>query len=227
MLMLVTGGAGFIGSHIVDEALRQGVGVRVLDSLRPDVHAADARPELPDGVELIVGDVRDASTVRSVLAGVDVVCHQAAKVGLGVSLADAADYTDSNVTGTAVLLTAMAEVGVSRLVLATAATTSSLLLGLPERLSASIATSNSAWAKPIGWVAAGEEKPRSPERMPRTWPRLVRTVVVLSSLRKSAIAGVIEPTLPNGLTGTQSGLPLMQLVVLLASSASRQRDCSV
>lgn len=118
MLMLVTGGAGFIGSHIVDEALRQGVGVRVLDSLRPDVHAADARPELPDGVELIVGDVRDARTVRGALTGVDVVCHQAAKVGLGVSLADAADYTDSNVTGTAVLLTAMAEVGVSRLVLA-------------------------------------------------------------------------------------------------------------
>lgn len=118
MLVLVTGGAGFIGSHVVDEALRRGHGVRMLDSLRADVHPRDAAPGAPAGVELIRGDVRDPDAVVDALLGVDLVCHQAAKVGLGVSLADAPDYTDSNVTGTAVLLAAMAAGGVRRLVLA-------------------------------------------------------------------------------------------------------------
>ena len=118
MLILVTGGVGFIGSHIVDEALRGGHGVRVLDSLRADVHPGDAAPGTPEGVELIRGDVRDPSAVSDALRGVDLVCHQAAKVGLGVSLADAPDYTDSNLTGTAVLLAAMAAGEVRRLVLA-------------------------------------------------------------------------------------------------------------
>ncbi len=118
MLMLVTGGAGFIGSHVVDEAVRRGDRVRVLDSLRTDVHPFDWVPVLPAEVELIRGDVRDPMAVASALQGVDLVCHQAAKVGLGVSLADAADYTDSNLTGTAVLLAAMAEKGMWRLVLA-------------------------------------------------------------------------------------------------------------
>lgn len=118
MLILVTGGAGFIGSHVVEDAVRRGHRVRALDSLRPDVHPRHAAPALPAGVELIRGDVRDPSVVGTALRGVQLVCHQAAKVGLGVSLADAADYTDSNVTGTAVLLAAMAEQDVPRLVLA-------------------------------------------------------------------------------------------------------------
>lgn len=118
MLLLVTGGAGFIGSHVVDEAVRRGLRVRVLDSLRTDVHPVGFVPDLPAETELVRGDVRDPDTVSDALRGVDLVCHQAAKVGLGVSLADAADYTDSNVTGTAVLLAAMAGQGVGRLVLA-------------------------------------------------------------------------------------------------------------
>jgi len=112
--LLVTGGAGFIGSAIVDAALQQGHEVRVLDSLRADVHGGE--PTIPDGVEFIRGDVRDAATVATALDRVDVVCHQAAKVGLGVDFSDAPDYVSSNELGTAVLLAAMAEAGIRRFV---------------------------------------------------------------------------------------------------------------
>ena len=114
MRLLVTGGAGFIGSAIVDAAQHQGHEVRVLDSLRADVHGGE--PAIPVGVEFIRGDVRDAATVATALDGVDVVCHQAAKVGLGVDFSDAPDYVSSNELGTAVLLAAMAEAGIRRFV---------------------------------------------------------------------------------------------------------------
>ena len=112
--ILVTGGAGFIGSAVV-RAL-QGRDVRVLDSLRADVHGpGSARP---GGVEVHVADVTDPAAVAAALEGVEVVVHQAAKVGLGLGFADAPDYAASNDLGTAVLLAAMAAAGVDRLVLA-------------------------------------------------------------------------------------------------------------
>jgi dTDP-L-rhamnose 4-epimerase len=114
--LLVTGGTGFIGAAVVAAALQSGWQVRVLDSLRPDVHGA--QPAVDPRVELIVGDVRDRGVVDAALRGVDLVSHQAAKVGLGVDYADAPDYVDSNVTGTAVLLAAMTEAGPGRLVVA-------------------------------------------------------------------------------------------------------------
>ena len=114
--LLVTGGAGFIGGAVVTDALARGWEVRVLDSLRPDVHGAP--PTLDPGVELMVGDVRDRDTVDAALTGIDIVNHQAAKVGLGVDFADAPDYVDSNVTGTAVLLAAMTDAGLKHLVVA-------------------------------------------------------------------------------------------------------------
>ncbi len=114
MRVLLTGGAGFIGTHVSARLLARGHHVRVLDSLRPDVHPG-LRPVI-DG--LVVGDVRDAAAVDAVLVGVDAVCHLAAKVGLGVDVQDLPDYTDSNDRGTAVLLAAMARAGVTRLVLA-------------------------------------------------------------------------------------------------------------
>ena len=115
MKLLVTGGAGFIGSAIVEQALERGWQVRVLDSLRPDVHGSGY--DNP-GVEFVAGDVRDRTTVDAALDGVDAVSHQAAKVGLGVDFADAPDYVGSNDLGTAVLLAAMAAAQKSRLVLA-------------------------------------------------------------------------------------------------------------
>ncbi|MET9906205.1 NAD-dependent epimerase/dehydratase family protein [Streptomyces sp. NPDC006476] len=101
MRVLVTGGAGFIGSHVVS-ALR----VHGHETVVYDVRAAPP------------SDVRDPYAVGRALAGVDAVCHQAAMVGLGTGFADAAEYVSRNDLGTAVLLTAMAEAGVRRLVLA-------------------------------------------------------------------------------------------------------------
>lgn len=118
--LLVTGGCGFIGSTVVSDALALGWDVRVLDSLRPDVHAprdSDA-PQRDPHVEVVIGDVRDRSTLDAALRGIDLVSHQAAKVGLGVDFADAPDYVNSNITGTAVLLAAMTYAGLRHLVVA-------------------------------------------------------------------------------------------------------------
>ncbi|MFE7648993.1 NAD-dependent epimerase/dehydratase family protein [Streptomyces phaeoluteigriseus] len=101
MRVLVTGGAGFIGSHVVDALRARGHEPLVFD-VREDPAA----------------DVRDPAAVAGALAGVDAVCHQAAMVGLGNGVADAAEYVSRNDLGTAVLLAAMAGAGVPRLVLA-------------------------------------------------------------------------------------------------------------
>ncbi len=116
MRVLVTGGAGFIGSAVVDALLARGEEVRVLDALLPSVH--QVRPEVDPRVDLHVADVRDPKAVARALDGVDAVSHQAAKVGLGVNLDDLPDYAGSNDLGTAVVLAEMARAGVSRLVLA-------------------------------------------------------------------------------------------------------------
>jgi dTDP-L-rhamnose 4-epimerase len=100
-MFLVTGGAGFIGSHVVDALASAGHAVRVLDR-------APARLDLPDGVEHVEGDVRDAETMATALRGVRAVSHQAAKVGLGVDVGDVADYASDNDLGTAVLLRELA-----------------------------------------------------------------------------------------------------------------------
>jgi dTDP-L-rhamnose 4-epimerase len=118
MTILLTGGAGFIGQHVLRELLRRGHAVRVLDSLRGDVHRDGARWMPPAGVELVVADVRDAAAADAALRGVDAVVHLAAKVGLGVDVQDLPDYASSNDAGTAVLLAAMARSSVRRLTLA-------------------------------------------------------------------------------------------------------------
>ncbi len=164
--VLITGGAGFIGSHLADELLAAGYEVRAIDNLTPQVHApfapgthrsgwrqivressASQRAKLADGplppttsdlspaegvgdaegkrpgylhpeVELVVGDVRDPGAVRRALAGVDAVFHLAAAVGVGQSMYQIAHYTATNSLGTAVLVEALAERPVERLIVA-------------------------------------------------------------------------------------------------------------
>jgi dTDP-L-rhamnose 4-epimerase len=118
--VLITGGAGFIGSHLADELLRCGYRVRALDNLDPQVHgAAQQRPAyLNADVELVVGDVRDPDAVASALDGIDAVYHFAAAVGVGQSMYEIARYTEVNNLGTAVLLEALTKRPVQRLIVA-------------------------------------------------------------------------------------------------------------
>jgi dTDP-L-rhamnose 4-epimerase len=120
MLILITGGAGFIGSHLGDELLRHGYRVRAFDALAPQVHGTEThRPDyLHPDIELIRGDVRDADTVRRALDGADAVFHLAAAVGVGQSMYEVVDYTSTNNVGTAVLLEALIERPVQRLIVA-------------------------------------------------------------------------------------------------------------
>jgi dTDP-L-rhamnose 4-epimerase len=116
--ILVTGGDGFIGSHIVDALIAGGHEVRVLDNLHPAAHAAPPayRNPLADHRR---GDVRDRHAVQAALVGIDHVTHQAAMVGLGTDIGDIADYVSHNDLATAVLLRALAQTGFAgRLVLA-------------------------------------------------------------------------------------------------------------
>ncbi len=118
--VLITGGAGFIGSHVADELLRGGYDVRALDVLVDQVHGdAAERPGYLNGdVELIPGDVRSEEVVRGALEGVDAVVHLAARVGVGQSMYQQAEYAGANTLGTAVLLAALAEHPVRKLVVA-------------------------------------------------------------------------------------------------------------
>jgi len=120
MHVLITGGAGFIGSHLADDLLARGHRVRALDALVPQVHGPDqARPTyLARDVELVVGDVRDRATVERALDGIDVVFHLAARVGVGQSMYEVAEYTAVNNVGTAVVLEALVGKPVRKLVVA-------------------------------------------------------------------------------------------------------------
>ena len=118
--VLITGGAGFIGSHVLDLMLASGYDIRILDNLTQQVHGPDAkRPDyLASGADLIVGDVRDRETVENALQGVDGVIHLAASVGVGQSMYDIVSYVEVNEAGTAVLLEALSKKPVERLVVA-------------------------------------------------------------------------------------------------------------
>src|SRR3954454_20536919 len=105
MKVLITGGAGSIGSHLAARLLAEGHEIRALDNLDPQVHVGGDRPDYLDSdVELQVGDVRDREAVRRALDGVDAVVHFAAAVGVGQSMYEIERYTSINAIGAAVVL---------------------------------------------------------------------------------------------------------------------------
>jgi len=118
--ILITGGAGFIGSHVATQLLSKGYSVRALDSLVPQVHGAERRRPayLDPEVELIVGDIRDADAVTRALDGIDAVIHLVALVGVGQSMYQIAEYTSVNNWGTSILLQALSAHPVECLVVA-------------------------------------------------------------------------------------------------------------
>jgi dTDP-L-rhamnose 4-epimerase len=118
--IVITGGAGFIGSHLADELLAKGYSVRILDNLAPQVHGPERKKPgyLNRDVELIVGDVREPAAVKQALKGADAVFHFAAAVGVGQSMYEMAHYTSTNNLGTAVLLEALSQNPVERLIVA-------------------------------------------------------------------------------------------------------------
>lgn len=118
--VLITGGAGFIGSHLADTLLDRGYHVRILDNLDPQVHgSADGPPEyLNSQAEFQRGDIRDSAAVRAALKGVDAVVHLAAAVGVGQSMYEIEKYTAVNTVGTAVLLESLAANPVGKLITA-------------------------------------------------------------------------------------------------------------
>jgi len=118
--VLITGGAGFVGSHVADELLSHGYRVRAFDNLSAQVHGSESRRPtyLSPDVELISGDVRDPRRIREALAGIDAVIHLAAAVGVGQSMYEMAHYSSTNTVGTAVLLEAIAKKPVEALIVA-------------------------------------------------------------------------------------------------------------
>jgi len=184
MNILITGGAGFIGSHLADDLLARGHRVRALDLLSPQVHGDDCeRPEyLNAGVDLIRGDVRDARAVRRALEGAEVVFHFAAAVGVGQSMYEIEHYTSTNNLGTAVLLQELARRPVARLVVAS----SMSLYGEGQYLGAN-GEIVPAVERTLEQLRAGDWEPRGPggsplvpQPTPETKPPSLSSVYALS-----------------------------------------------
>ena len=102
--VLITGGAGFVGSHLADALLELGHSVRIFDNLTAQVHRDGPPAYLPPEAELVCGNIQDAAAVRRALDGVEVVFHMAAAVGVGQSMYEIEHYMGTNTQGTAVLL---------------------------------------------------------------------------------------------------------------------------
>lgn len=104
--VLITGGAGFVGSHTADALVRAGHNVLILDNLTDQVHHGKS-PYLPEGAKFVHGDVRDLAKLSSVVKNAEVIFHLAAAVGVGQSMYQIAEYTSTNNLGTANLLQAI------------------------------------------------------------------------------------------------------------------------
>ena len=157
-LFLVTGAAGFIGSHVVDALVERGCAVRGVDALLPAAHRA--RPEyLNPDAEWLEGDLRDPGVAATAVRGVTAVSHQAAMVGLGVDLGDLPDYVSHNDLATAQLLRALAAGGrAERLVLA-----SSMVVYGEGRYTCSVHGVVAPGTRAPGDLDAGRFEPRCPD----------------------------------------------------------------
>ncbi|MCM2466527.1 NAD-dependent epimerase/dehydratase family protein [Methanoculleus oceani] len=158
--ILITGGAGFIGSHLATELLQHGYGVRILDNLTPRVHGPERRrpAHLDRRAKVLVGDIRDPHRVKEALDGVDAVIHLAAVVGERSSMYQIEKYMSVNTAGTAVLLEALLDHPVERLIVAS----SSVVYG--EGLYCSYnGTVYPKIRRSPGEVARGDWEPRSPD----------------------------------------------------------------
>src|SRR6185437_7465357 len=106
--VLITGGAGFIGSHVADLLLEQGHEVRVYDRLVEQVHGHHGPRHVSTDAEFVRGDMRDAAALREALRGVDAIVHHAAEVGVGQSMYQITRYVEGNTSGTGVMLELLA-----------------------------------------------------------------------------------------------------------------------
>jgi dTDP-L-rhamnose 4-epimerase len=168
--LLITGGAGFIGSHLSDDLLTHGYSVRVLDSLSTRVHTTSTRPPwLHQDVELIVGDVRDGAVVERALEGIDAVVHLASAVGVGESMYEMERCTSVNNVGTAVLMDRLMRAPVERFVLASSMSVyGEGLYRSPDGMLVEVKRRSPAQLRRAEWEHQIEGRPMTPVPTPET-----------------------------------------------------------
>jgi dTDP-L-rhamnose 4-epimerase len=200
MRALVTGGAGFIGSHVVDALVDEGHEVVVLDLCLPDAH--DRRPDyLNPAAHYVWGDCADADLVREVAVGCELVSHQAAMVGLGVDFADVTTYCRHNDLGTAGVLRALHDGGFKgRLVLA-----SSMVIYGEGRYACTIHGPTPAPPRRVADLEVGRWEPRCPtcddalvpETVPEDAPANPRNVYAATKLHQEHLVACFEREHPG------------------------------
>ncbi len=192
--VLITGGAGFIGSHAADAMLAAGYQVRLFDNLCPQVHGdCRERPNyLAADAELIVGDVNDRHAVETALRGVDKVLHLASSVGVGQSMYDIESYVRTNELGTAVLLQALARHPVERLVVASSMSIyGEGLCVTPEGREISPAERSIALLKRGDWELADGGQRLDPVPTPETKQPALSSIYALNKYAQERMALII------------------------------------
>lgn len=190
--ILITGGAGFIGSHLADELIRHDYQVRILDNLLEQVHGPESRwPDyLNRDTERLKGDIRNPSDVRDAVKGVDAVFHFSSRVGVGQSMYEIGDYLHVNDLGAAVLLEALLDHPVERLI--TASSMSIYGEGLYRTVDGEISDSvrrrmedlrNAHW-EPMD----REGRPLLPLPVPETKPPSLASVYALSKFDQEQLS---------------------------------------
>ncbi len=193
--VLITGGAGFIGSHVATELLEAGYHVRVLDSLVTQVHGDN--PERPDylnkNAEFILGDVRNPETVDAALKGVDAVYHFVALVGVGQSMYQISEYTSVNNLGTAVLLERLVKSSVRKLIVASSMSVyGEGLYAMPDGTPYAIATRTPAQLKAHEWeMTASGGAPLRPVATPETKQPSLASIYALSKYDQEQMCLVV------------------------------------